>query len=68
VIGDADPLVADFWSVAVRRPEELVEAMRAEVLRTSSSSRCRHWQQIGEECNVHCVGAERGTPAQINTM
>ncbi len=30
VLGDADPLVAAFWSVAAWRPEELIARMRAE--------------------------------------
>ncbi len=31
VLGDADPLVSAFWSVAVSRRDEPIEAMRAEV-------------------------------------
>jgi len=30
VLGDADPLVSAFWEAAVGRPDELIEAMRAE--------------------------------------
>jgi len=42
VMGDADPLVAAFWSVAVHRPGELIEAMRAE---TPSVKRWDFWRQ-----------------------
>jgi len=40
-LGDADPLVAAFWSVVVSHPSQR-PTLPAEVLRTSSSSRCRH--------------------------
>jgi len=41
VLGDADPLVAAFWSVATSRPDELIEAMRAE---TPSVERWDYWR------------------------
>jgi len=42
VLGDADPLVAAFWSVSTGRPGELIEAMRAE---TPSVERWDYWRQ-----------------------
>lgn len=41
ILGDADPLVSAFWSAAVHRPDELIEAMRAEPV---TLERWDHWR------------------------
>jgi len=60
VMGDADPLVAAFWSVSTGRPDELVEAMRAE---TPSVERWDYWRatEPGDELEaaVKCLFLNR---------
>jgi len=60
VLGDADPLVAAFWSVSTGRPGELIEAMRAE---TPSVERWDYWRatEPGDELTraVKCLYLNR---------
>jgi len=60
VLGDADPLVAAFWSVSTGRPDELIEAMRSEVPSVERWDYWRATEPVDElEAAVKCLYLNR---------